>query len=103
MHGTQTAPIAAAAAPIARGPAADPAPASFSTAPEPDFENAPRGQESSEWRVSEFLRLLHEFDNSAAQGDLKSAQKAFYHMKKLETKDPRFGTAATEYGNRKTV
>jgi hypothetical protein len=76
-----------------------PAPAA-APAEETDFGKAPPGQESSEWRVSEFLRLLHEFDNSAAQGDLQGAQKAFGHMKKLEAKDPRFSTAAAEYGNR---
>jgi serine/threonine-protein kinase len=67
--------------------------------PEPDFGKAPPGQESSEWRVSEFLRLRDEFDTSAAQGDLKGARKAFNYMKRLEGRDPRFGIAALEYAN----
>jgi eukaryotic-like serine/threonine-protein kinase len=68
--------------------------------PDPAFGSAPPGEQSSEWRVSEFLRLLHEFDTAAAQGDLQGVRKAFVYMKKLESKDQRFATAATEYGNR---
>jgi serine/threonine-protein kinase len=101
-HGSKTAPLAAAAPQLLRKAAVEPRPqaAEPGSGTDTDFGNPPPGQESSEWRVSEFLRLLHEFDNSAAQGDLKGAQKAFYHMKKLETRDPRFSTANTEYGNR---
>jgi serine/threonine-protein kinase len=101
-HGSETAPLASATPQMLRAAAVEarPAPPEPGAGTDTDFGTPPLGQESSEWRVSEFLRLLHEFDNSAAQGDLRGAQKAFYHMKKLETKDPRFGTAASEYGNR---
>jgi serine/threonine-protein kinase len=106
MHGAQAAgPFQPAAAPqplraAAVAPATPEPAATNDIGTDTDFGQTPPGQESSEWRVSEFLRLLHEFDNSAAQGDLKAVQKAFYHMKKLEAKDSRFATAAAEYGNR---
>src|SRR5262249_41768567 len=94
MSATPAAPVPAPAAPP---PAATPA---LPPEAEAAFGAAPPGEESSEWRLSEFLRLLHDFDTAAAQADLQGVRKAFVYMKKLETKDERFVTAGVEYGNR---
>jgi serine/threonine-protein kinase len=76
------------AAPEARNPAANGA-----AEVQPAADNA-------EKRLSEFLRLLHDFDSAAERKAVHAAYTAFAEMKKLAAADERFAGTIAEYEKR---
>ncbi len=69
-----------------------------SAPPEPVAPSA--GMETSEWRISEFLRLLQEFDDALESDNSEGARRFLEQMRALEAADNRFTVAVLEYESR---
>ena len=57
-------------------------------------------ENQTEWQISEFLRLLHDFDSAAELQSVEAARSLFEEMRQLESKDDRFTAAVCEYEDR---
>jgi serine/threonine protein kinase len=53
----------------------------------------PAGADPDEWRLSEFMRLLDEFDKAIQESSAPKLKAALSSMEKLGSVDPRFGVA----------
>ena len=53
----------------------------------------PPGEDPHEWRLSEVLRLIPEFEGAVDRRDVSAARRVFAHLEAIESVDPRFGSA----------
>ena len=66
----------------------------------PPIAEPPPGSDAAEQRISEFLRLLNDFDTAVERRGAEAARRAFEEMEKLQAADDRFSATVGEYAKR---